>query len=344
MRSFHGQFLVGSAVALSLCSGCSSGADIAGPMRTETSGPSGLHGLSLPVMPVLGTPLGVHPVINSAAMTKNKGDTIAISDEINNVVDIFTAAGMQVGQLTGFNGPLGMTSDIKGDLYVADFRNARVQVYAAGFASPPTSLSLSGEYPTDVATFAYGPYVAVTTFGGVFIFKDGTLHNTITVPNQDEPESCAFDASGNLYMISDVGSGYGNRSVIYEIPNATSGRTKLERLATTNRIGYASGIQVTTAGQIAIEDYDNKAIYTYNPPSAGSLGTPTQITPLGGAEDFISFAFTKNMSDLYAAAEDSGTLEYPYPAGGTPLSRFTIKGVAWGTAVIPTQYPKKKSQ
>jgi hypothetical protein len=91
-----------------------------------------------------GTGVAVHPFINFAALAKNKGPTIAISDAENNVVDLFAAAGTQIGQLTGFNGPAGMASDIKGDLYVADRLNARVQIYAAGFCEPTDDLDGSG--------------------------------------------------------------------------------------------------------------------------------------------------------------------------------------------------------
>jgi hypothetical protein len=59
-------------------------------------------------------------------------------------------------------------------------------------------------------------------------------------------------------------------------------------------VGEAEGIQVTTAGgQIAILDAANKAMYTYNPPSGDSLGTPAQITPLDASKFPFTFAFEK---------------------------------------------------
>jgi hypothetical protein len=132
-------------------------------------------------------------------------------------------------------------------------------------------------------------------------------------------------------------------ALVGEIPHATSGGATFEQLTTTNSFSRAAGMQVTTAGgQIAIEDPDNHAVYTYDPPSGGSLGAPTQITPLGGSQDTLTFAFTKNMADLYTADVRSEAFEYSYPAGGTAVSTFTDGdggGGPYGMAVIPTQYP-----
>jgi hypothetical protein len=290
-----------------------------------------------------------HPFINFAAMAKNKGPTIAISVPEEKVVDLFTAAGTQVAQLTGFKFPAGMASDIKGDLYVADLNNSRVQVYAAGFASPPTTLSDPGQQPIDVDSFANGAYLAVTNYsttsggpGSVSIFKGSTLQRTITYSTLQEAFFCAFDGKGNLYL---DGLDANGNSVVGEVPHATSGGSTFEQLTTTNTFGAATGIQVTTAGgQIVIEDAGNKAIYTYDPPSGGSLGTPTQITLLGESENPWTFAFTKNMTNLYTAENslNGNALEYAYPTGGAPVSTLPVgdsSGGPYGTAVIPTQFP-----
>jgi len=350
MRSFHATSLVAGWITLALLTGCSGG-NIAGPTET-LSGPAALHRFPLPGMPAHGTGVVVHPFINFAAMAKNKGPTIAISVDGPDVVDLFTAAGTQVGQLTGFRFPAGMASDIKGDLYVADTNNSRIQIYAAGFASPPTTLSDPGQYPQDVDSFANGAYVAVANVyttsigpGSVSIFKGSTLQSTITYSNLQQAYSCAFDGKGDLYV---DGVDRNGNAVVGEIPRATSGGSTFEQLTTTNIIGEAAGIQVTTAGgQVAIEDAFNRAIYTYNPPSGGSLGTPTQITPLsGGPAGPLTFAFTKNMTDLYVADYLSGdAFEYAYPTGGTPVATIRVGAGGgggpnpFGTAVIPTQYP-----
>jgi len=343
MRSFHEAPLVAGAVVLALLTGCSGG-NIAGPAVGGADTPAAFGAQTLSGSSPQGTGVAVHPFINFAAMAKNKGPTIAISDDSNSAVDLFTAAGTQVGQLTGFNLPNGMASDIKGDLYVADYGHSRIAVYAAGFASPPTTLSDPGEYPEDVDSFANGAYVAVTNGtttssgpGSVSIFKGSTLLRTITFSTLLYAYFCAFDGKGNLY-VDGVDTNF--NVLIGEIPHATSGGSTFEQLTTTNTIVSARGIQVTTAGaQIAILDTGNNVIDTYDPPSGGSLGTPTQITPLGGSQTPNTFAFTKNMTGLYVADDDGSALQYPYPTGGAPVATFTVGGFPFGTAVIPTQYP-----
>jgi len=106
------------------------------------------------------------------------------------------------------------------------------------------------------------------------------------------------------------------------------GGSTFEPLTLANSVVYPGGIQVATAGgQIAIEDPANLAIYTYNPPSGGSLGAPAQITPLSGSTNPITFAFTKNMTGLYTADSDEGdAFEYAYPAGGTTISTIAFDG------------------
>ncbi|MBD5655879.1 MAG: hypothetical protein IAI50_11970 [Candidatus Eremiobacteraeota bacterium] len=346
MRPFHGTPFVAGGCTLALLTGCSGGGNIAGPAVGDfSSGPAALRSTVLRGMPTSGTRVAVHPFINFAAMAKNKSNTIAISDQQNSLVELFTAAGVQIGQLTGFEQPAGMASDIKGNLYVADKGNSRVQIYAAGFASPPTTLQDPGQYPLDVDSFANGAYIAVanvaTTAGGagsVSIFKGSTLLSNVSVPNNQNVFFCAFDASGNLYV---DGLDTNESPIIGEIPNATSGGSTFVPLTTTNSIGYATSIQVTTSGQIAIEDGDNNAIYTYNPPTNGSLGAPMQTTPIGITT--YTFAFTKNMADLYSADEIGTAFEFAYPAGGGSVSAFFVGGIPYGTAVIPSQYPKKSS-
>jgi hypothetical protein len=349
LRLFHGSSRVAGGITLALLTGCSGG-NIAGPAVEGATQSVALRGLSVPGMSPRGTGVGVHPFIDFAAVAANKGPTIAISflDPNQSYVDLFTAAGKQVGQLTGFNLPLGMASDRKGDLYVADEDNSRVQIYAPGFTSSPTTLSDAGQLPVDVDNVDNGAYVAImnqeTARGGrgsVSIFKGSTLQRNITNVHLERGSFCAFDGSGDLYV---DGADSNRNPFIGVIRHATSGGSTLEQLTTTNTIGAAAAIQVTTTGgRIAILDTTNKAIYTYDPPSGASLGTPARITPLLGSNFPYTFAFKKNMKGLYVA--DIGVaaaLEYAYPAGGMPVSSIATAEAPSGTAVIPSQIPNGK--
>jgi len=288
----------------------------------------------------------VHPFVNSTAIDATS-NTIAISDAADNVVNVYDSSGNLLAQLTGFSEPQGMASDIKGDLFVADTANSRIQIYAAGFKSPPTTLSDPGQYPAGVDSFHNGEWVAasniISTSGGagsVTIYKSGVAQATISNPTFARVYFCAFDATGNLYV---DGSDPNGSVVVGEIAKATSGGTTLATLTTGNTISFPGQVQVTTTGQIAIDDQLGPTVYTYNPPKSGSLGSPVSTTSLSGSSDPVTFAFTNDMKDLYTA--DAGLAvsnEFAYPAGGSPVSTINVGGQPIGTAVIPTQYPKKK--
>ncbi|MBD5656613.1 MAG: hypothetical protein IAI50_15750, partial [Candidatus Eremiobacteraeota bacterium] len=149
---------------------------------------------------------------------------------------------------------------------------------------------------------------------------------------------CAFDATGNLYV---DGSDSNGEFVIGEIANATTGGTKLTTLTVGNSIVFPGGLQVTTTGDIALDDQSGFAVYTYKPPVGGKLGMPVSTTPLGSASDPVTYAFTSTMGDLYTA--DAGlaeSQEYSYPAGALGQTISVPGGEPIGVAIIPTQFPQ----
>ena len=64
---------------------------------------------------------------------------------------------------------------------------------------------------------------------------------------------------------------------------ATKGGTTFTTLTTANSISFPGGVEVTTKGKIAIDDQLGAAVFTYNPPKNGSLGTPIKTTALTGS-------------------------------------------------------------
>jgi hypothetical protein len=294
----------------------------------------------------------------NAALAKKSDTMIALSDRNNNVVDIVNPAGTLIGELTGFNGPQGMASDIKGDLYIADSVNSRIVIYEAGFQNPPRYISDPGQDVIAVDSFSNGAYVAVANIvgsgnapGSISIYKGSTLVSNVS-DDIENAFTCAFDAAGNLFATVTTKNGL---TAVGEIANATSGGTTFTTLSTTNKLRFASAVQVTTSGHIAVADQSPNnllsptTIYTYNAPLGGSLGTPVQVTKLVGSHEFTGFAFAKNMTDLYDAESSIGTAnEFAYPAGGKALSTITPpsgsdgRGLPWGIAIIPTQYPSSK--
>jgi len=333
MRSYQpAAQLVSAALTLALFPFCAAGSGAAQP------GVVGRPTASLHASGSLGRI--IRPFVNEAAVAKAT-TLIAVSDELANVVDVYNPSGTQVAQFGGFAFPQGLTSDIKGDLYVADTNDGQIQIFAAGFQSPPTLLSDAGQSPIGVDSFSNGKFVAAANSNGsVTIFNKGVVIANITGPFI-QLERCAFDATGNLYV---TGLDSNRFDAIGEIPNATSGGTTLTELSITNSLRLPYSIQVTRKGLIAILDLSSKAVYTYNPPVNGSLGSPVASTALGGVPGINGFAFTNSMTHLYIVTtrgQPTGVYEYGYPAGGNPITSFGLNSDIYGDiAVIATEYPK----
>jgi len=264
------------------------------------------------------------------AAIRASGTKIFVS--ANNVVNIYDASGKQLGQLTGFSGPQGLATDGKGNLYVADTGNTRIQIYAPPYTKMPKTLSDPGQNPVGVSVLNSGEFVAVMNIGGsVTLYKDGKAGPPIPVGRM---YFCAFDAKGDLYVDGLNSSG---GVEVGEIANLTTGGKKLKTLTYEGSMLFPGGVQVTTDGKIAILDQEAASIYTFNPPVKGSLGPPVVTTTLIGSSDPVAFVFTKSNRDLWDVDAGLGQVdEFAYPTGGSALKSITVAG---GVAVVPAALP-----
>ena len=302
--------------------------------------------VALPGVMISHTPVPVHPFVDSAALQKSKLE-IFVSDAGSNVVYIYNQHGKLLGQLTGLSEPQGITSDGKGNLYVADTADNDIKIYAPPYKHAPKVLNDPGQYPTDVSALDDGAFLAVTNIisasggpGSVTLYKKGHTGPTISSSDFARMYFCAFDAKGNLYVDGEDASG---NFVIGEIPHLTTGGKKLKTLSYNATIGFPGGIAVTTGGKIAILDQEADAIYTFNPPVKGSLGSPIATTPLDGASGPATFAFTQSNKDLWtidAGADSAAVDEFAYPAGGNPVKTVPVnEGELIGIAIVPAAKP-----
>lgn len=262
-------------------------------------------------------------------------------DFVSNDVGIFTPAGKLIATLNGFNDPEGMAVDASGNIYVADFRNERVQVWAAGYHGSPTTLVDPGEMPGGVAVNLKGIVAVVNLLsasgpsGSVCFYAKGATSPTKTVSNTTFTEIYfdAFDARGNLYL---AGIDSSENTLLGVVVGGIKGKT-IKILTTANTISFPGGLALTAKGLIAIEDLLAPTIYTYNPPNrkTGSLGKPVATTPLQGGGDF---AFKPgNAFVLVVNGYTDSVDEYAYPAGGSPVKSFTLPS---GTSPVDmTVYP-----
>ncbi|MGB6713723.1 MAG: hypothetical protein WBE30_08865 [Candidatus Cybelea sp.] len=302
------EYVLSPTMALALLAGCSNGAG-APAVSSGAQSMSVGHQVSASTSVLRPGVRELHSNLPAAAFVSSEinakgGASVIVSDASDNVVDIFNAAGKQTAQLTGFSQPQGLALDTAGNLYVADTGNSRIQVYAAGYNGTPTTINDPGESPVSVTIDSKGNLgVAniLTTSDGPgtvsFFNNGGTLLATLSNPNFAKVFFDAFDAKGNLYIDGTNASG---AFVAGEVVGGVSGKA-ISMLTTGNSVGFPGGIAISSKHKIAIDDQQNLTIFAYNAPLKGSLGMPIATTPLTGAGDPISFAFTQTSKGIWVA-------------------------------------------
>jgi hypothetical protein len=95
-----------------------------------------------------------------------------------------------------------------------------------------------------------------------------------------------------------------------------------------------------------LDDQQNVTIFTYNAPVKGSLGMPIATTPLTGAGDPISFAFTRTNEHIWVADAArpgepkvlvSSADKYRYSEGGASRKDILLKHGAQPNGIVLTR-------
>ncbi len=255
-----------------------------------------------------------------------------ISDTNTDDVYAFSSSGTLLATITGFNSPFGLAGDAAGNVYVANGGASNVLVYKNDYKTLVTTLYVPNLTPTDVAVASSGA-VAVTSlgenshgklYGAVSFYAAGATEPTLTVtdPKWAGVNYGVFDNSGNLYIDGQTSYGFPNKVLLGVI---LRGATAITTLTTTNKLTYAAGMQMTSAGSLVIAAVGGAkslvpAVYTYAPALSGTLGSPTATTKLLSSKYSIypkGLSLTANATDLWVVDTYNhlGML-YKYPAGG----------------------------
>ncbi|MGA8100448.1 MAG: hypothetical protein WB810_17485 [Candidatus Cybelea sp.] len=328
-------------VTLALLAGCSGGSQMAStPLLQHQSG-----GFQLAWQRALQD--GGGTITRRSFISPNAiGKRLIFVPDIDNVVGIYlqSKGNAQVGQILGdVYVPNSVETDSAGNLYVASGASQTVPVFAPPYTKAPKAILFDTGYaPTDVAVSSSG-MIAVANYptSVTFYRKNSTKPcATVTDPSfSGSLHAAAFDHEGNLYVQGGQ-NGSNSFSVIGEIVGGCKA-TSLQVLTTSNTLGGPGGIKVDKQGRIAIGDQKAAAIFAYNPPTSGSLGSPVTTTLLQATPSLQNFAFVASGRDLYTADFNKTVAEYVYPAGGAPIDSFvsfsqaTISGVAVTPPLVP---------
>jgi hypothetical protein len=354
--------------AVAMLAGCSSGRDNS-QMAPSTLGnfPSGgaqasraqstrdriNRILAAHIIPFAGRPLASTGFMSADAVHK---PLIFVADGVADV-DIYPQVGKNqkkmVGQIAGLNGAFGLATDEARNVYIVSNGNSgEVLVYAPPYTNAPKlTLDDSDTFPFGVAVSHRGVVGVANTCSApscptgsanVSFFAKNSTTACATVADPTNFAIVfydAFDHNGNLYI---AGFDPSFNPVVGEVAGGCNATT-ITRLATTNTLGFPSGIQVDKADRIAILNGvgSTNVIDTYDAPRNGSLGNPVSTTPLTTTSVPIAFAFLALGCDVYTAEQGNGGVanEYPFPVGGTPEKTITVGGSPQGVAVAPALVP-----
>ncbi len=215
-------------------------------------------------------------------IARETGGNLVVTDQGNNRVQKFTAAGTFLSQLgtsgygtTEFLGPLGIAVNASQRLFVVDSQNARVQIFdSAGtflaqfgtYGSGTGQFQLPAGIAADVSgdvwiTDATNDNVQVFTSDGGFLFRFGTEGTTPGTMNN--PLGIAIDATGTVW-VADAGN--------QRVEAFTSTGTFLRAfgsLGTGNGLfNQPYGIAAGISGTIWVTDATNNTVQRFT--SAGS--------------------------------------------------------------------------
>lgn len=232
----------------------------------------------------------------------------------DNAVEIYRQKGQNqqpIGQITGLNQPYtGLFVDSVQNLYVCNYGNGTVTVYAPGSTSPFKTLTQAGNPGA----------VVVRPDGTVYVANRHNGYNGSILtypPNQTTPSGTLYAFTGGSYPISMALNS--KKSVLYigfDLPAGGNGEVETVQLSTKKATNL--GISVGTAGGIAIDSKKNLLLVDGLLPAVdvfppGSTTPSQQITGFQGA---AGIALNRDNTELWVAEGLNNKIAgVTYPAG-----------------------------
>lgn len=258
-------------------------------------------------------------------------DLLYVSDDAG-VVYVFTyPTGKLVGTIAGLDGPAGLCTDGKGDVFVTNTSGGYILEYAHGGHNPIGTLLDFGAFPDGCAVDPVTGNLAVTNFatnpsqsaGNVAIYPNAQGSPTFyTAKGFNEYLFCGYDASGNLLV-----DGVNAATTQTEIAELPSGGSSLVNITLHATIAYPGAVQ-WDGKYFAIEDLlkgdlDRIAI-------SGSSGTVAGTLNLNVRSRLVVQFWIQGKTIVVPYGATSRVVKkvglWKYPGGGSPTQSFAAKG------------------
>jgi hypothetical protein len=331
--------LIGLAsIAASPLAGCS-GASSALP-APPISAPSAAH--------ALGSQTELNAEIQDAHHRKKKKTLLFVSDNEGNEIRVYDASGTTQNPpvlrtiTSGVSGPNGIATDLKGNLYVANYISNDVTVYPPNSSSPSVTITSGMSNPWDVKVDGFGNvYVLnVPVYGGQntineYLAGSSTPSTTWYVP-------LGLTASGIALLNSTMQGETSIYALAYSVnpsSDIASGTalTCYPGSSTCTNLGYSFG---QTGGMAVVQSPTSKpfewiAVDQYVPGfDIFATGHSTKQFVTGGTPEFVTMDATD--TKLFVADRMYGRVtEYSFPAL-TKLNTFNGGAQTYGVATYPS--------
>jgi len=342
---------------LALFAGCSSAGTSPAPPAQSSAG-SVLETGRASISTAGAVPLAASALLPGAAnVAAPDRSEIVVSDGAAGTVQAYTSAGTLTAKITGLFAPEGLAADGAGDIYVANTGASNIVVYKDDYKTHILTLNDPNEYPTGVDVDDAAGLAGVTNIfttsngpGSVSFYATADAHvirddykyiskPCVTVTNGRWAKIFfgSFDRSANFYIDGTDASG----AVLVGVVTGGCKAKTIITLGTGNALQFPGAVRVSTTGQIAVEDQKLATVYTYAPKLSGSLGNPVSSTALKGAEDPVTFSFTKGDKGLWVADASRGDVfDVTYPAGDSgPQKPIAGLKEPIGVVVTPVATP-----
>jgi hypothetical protein len=242
---------------------------------------------------------------------------VYISDFTSSTLNVFTDAGVQIGQIVnGISTPGGIFVDAKSNVWVTNTStDDNVLEFARGALNPSRILTDPIGYPADVTMCNNGTVYVADLFdfsnnntASIQVYPPGATKpsRSLTWKPDFRNPNLTCDAAGNVFLAVDTKQfGYGHSRVV-KFPGGLQAGAKDLGID----YGAAGGIKPDNAGNLLVSDIAAQTVVEYT-----EAGKPTGLT-LAVGTPLVGIALSRDGKTLLGAAPNiPGGESWSFPTG-----------------------------